>query len=109
MAVVAKRYDVCLVNLDPTVGSEIQKTRPCVVISPDEMNRYIATIIVAPMTTQGKTYPTRIACKFQGKNGQIILDQIRTIDKTRLVKKLGQISQQEQRTVLDTLAEMFAE
>lgn len=109
MGVVVKRFDVFLVNLDPTVGSEIQKTRPCIVVSPDEMNRYIATVIIAPMTTKGKTYPTRVVCQFQGKDGQIVLDQIRTIDKTRLVKKLGQISQDEQRAVLDTLAEMFAE
>jgi mRNA interferase MazF len=109
MGLVVKRFDVFLVNLDPTVGSEIQKTRPCVVISPDEMNRNIATVIIAPMTTKGRTYPTRVVCQFQGKNGQIVLDQIRTIDKTRLVKKLGQISQDEQRVVFDILAEMFAE
>jgi mRNA interferase MazF len=109
MGVVVKRFDVFLVNLDPTIGSEIQKMRPCVVISPDEMNRYIATIIIAPMTTKGRAYPTRVICQFQGKDGQIVLDQIRTIDKIRLVKKLGQISQNEQRVVLDTLAEMFAE
>jgi len=109
MGLVVKRFDVFLVNLDPTVGSEIQKTRPCVVISPDEMNRNIATVIIAPMTTKGRTYPTRVVCQFQGKNGQIVLDRIRTIDKTRLVKKLGQISQDGQRVVLDTLAEMFAE
>ena len=109
MGVLVKRFDVFLVNLDPTIGSEIKKTRPCVVISPDEMNRYIATVIIAPMTTKGRTYPTRVACQFQGKDGQIVLDQIRTIDKTRLVKKLGQISQDEQVAVLDTLAEIFAE
>ncbi len=109
MAVVASRFDVFLVNLDPTVGSEIRKTRPCVVISPNEMNRHIATVIVAPMTTKGKAYPTRVVCQFQGKDGQIVLDQIRAIDKARLVKKLGQIDQEAQRKVLDTLAEMFAE
>ena len=109
MGMVAKRFDVFLVNLDPTIGSEIKKTRPCVVISPDEMNRYVATVIIAPMTTKGRTYPTRVACQFQGKDGQIVLDQIRTIDKTRLVKKLGQISQDEQVAVLDILAEIFAE
>lgn len=109
MGVVVKRFDVFLVNLDPTIGSEIKKTRPCVVISPDEMNRYIAAVIIAPMTTKGRTYPTRVACQFQGKDGQIVLDQIRTIDKTRLVKKLGQISQDEQVAVLDILAEIFAE
>jgi mRNA interferase MazF len=106
---VVKRFDVFLVNLDPTIGSEIQKTRPCVVISPDEMNRHIATVIVAPMTTKGQPYPTRIACQFQGKDGQIVLDQIRTVDKTRLVRRLGQISTSEQKAVLDTLAELFAE
>ena len=109
MGVVVNRFDVFLVNLDPTIGSEIQKTRPCVVISPDEMNKYIATVIVAPMTTKGQSYPTRVACQFQGKDGQIVLDQIRTVDKTRLVRKLGQIDSDEQKTVLDTLAEMFAE
>ena len=109
MGMVVKRFDVFLVNLDPTIGSEIQKTRPCVVISPDEMNRYIATVIIAPMTTKGKQYPTRVVCEFQGKNGQIVLDQIRTVDKNRLVKKLGRISQNEQKILLATLAEMFTE
>ncbi|MDZ8070636.1 MAG: type II toxin-antitoxin system PemK/MazF family toxin [Nostoc sp. DedQUE08] len=109
VGVVVNRFDVFLVNLDPTIGSEIQKTRPCVVISPDEMNKYIATIIVAPMKTKGQSYPTRVTCEFQGKDGQIVLDQIRTVDKTRLVKKLGQIDSDEQKAVLDTLAEMFAE
>jgi mRNA interferase MazF len=106
---VVQRFDVFLVNLDPTIGSEIQKTRPCVVISPNEMNKYIATVIVAPMTTKGQSYPSRIPCQFQGKDGQIVLDQIRTVDKTRLVKRLGQISSDEQKAVLETLAEMFAE
>lgn len=109
MGMVINRFDVFLVNLDPTVGSEIQKTRPCVVISPDEMNRNTSTVIVAPMTTKGQAYPTRIACQFQGKDGQIVLDRIRTVDKTRLVKRLGQINADEQRAVLDTLAEMFSE
>jgi len=106
--VVVKRFDVFLIDLDPTLGKEIQKTRPCVIVSPDEMNRYIATVIIAPMTTQSRAYPTRIPCQFQDKAGQIILDQIRTVDKTRLVKKLGQISPNEQKLVIDTLAEMFA-
>ncbi|NEO34625.1 MAG: type II toxin-antitoxin system PemK/MazF family toxin [Symploca sp. SIO3C6] len=109
MGMVVNRFDVFLVNLDPTVGSEIQKTRPCVVISPDEMNRYISTVIVAPMTTKGKQYPTRVISQFQGKNGQIVLDQIRTVDKKRLVKRLGRISADEQKMLLDILAEMFAE
>ncbi|MDB9524802.1 type II toxin-antitoxin system PemK/MazF family toxin [Oscillatoria sp. CS-180] len=106
---VVKRFDVFLVNLDPTVGREIQKTRPCVIISPDEMNRYIATVIIAPMTTKGKQYPTRVVSQFQGKNGQIVLDQIRTVDKNRLIKKLGRIDPDEQKMLLDILAEMFAE
>jgi mRNA interferase MazF len=106
---VVKRFEVYLVNLDPTVGSEIKKTRPCLIISPDEMNRHIATIIIAPMTTKGKNYPTRVSCKFEGKNGQVVLDQLRTIDKRRLVKKLGRIGKKTQQLVLLTLAEMFAE
>ncbi|BAY12858.1 type II toxin-antitoxin system PemK/MazF family toxin [Calothrix sp. NIES-2098] len=109
MAMVIKRFDVFLVNLDPTIGTEIKKTRPCVVISPDEMNRHIATVIVAPMTTKGQPYPTRVACRFQDKDRQIVLDQIRTVDKTRLINRLGTISSDEQRAVIDILAEMFAD
>ena len=109
MALVVKRFDVYLVTLDPTVGSEIQKTRPCLVISPDEMNMHIATVIVAPMTTRARAYPTRVPCRFQGKDGQIVLDQLRTVDKTRLVKRLGRISAPTQKAVLQVLAEMFAE
>ena len=109
MAMVINRFDIFLVNLDPTIGSEIKKTRPCLIISPNEINHHIATVIVAPMTTKGQPYPTRVTCQFQGQNGQIVLDQIRTIDKTRLVKLLGQITTEEQKTVLDILAEMFAE
>jgi mRNA interferase MazF len=105
---VIKRFDVYLINLDPTIGSEIQKTRPCLVISPDEMNRFIRTLIVAPMTTKGTSYPTRVACKFQGKQGQIVLDQIRTVDKTRLVQRLGRIDTRTQTEVLSVLGEMFA-
>jgi mRNA interferase MazF len=105
---VVKRFDVYLINLDPTIGSEIQKTRPCLVISPDEMNRFINTVIVAPMTTKGTSYPTRVACKFQGKHGQIVLDQIRTVDKTRLVRRLGRIDRHIQTEVLTILGEMFA-
>lgn len=105
---VVKRFEVYLVNLDPTVGSEIKKTRPCLIISPDEMNRHVATVIVAPMTTKGRPYPTRVACRFQGKDGQIVLDQVRTLDKIRLLRKLGRISKPTQADVLDTLAEMFA-
>jgi len=107
--VVVNRFDVVLINLNPTIGREIKKTRPCVIISPNEMNYYISTVIIAPMTTKGRSYPTRVACTFQGKTGQIVLDQIRTVDKTRLVKYQGQISQEEQKKVLRQLAEMFAE
>ena len=103
-----KRFDVCLVGLDPTKGREIKKTRPCLVISPDEMNRHISTVIVAPMTSKGNSYPTRISCQFQGVQGQVVLDQIRTIDKSRIVKKLGSLAHVAQIRVLDSLAEMFA-
>ena len=106
---VTKRFEVYLVNLDPTVGSEITKMRPCLIISPDEMNTHITTVIVAPMTTQGRAYPTRVSCKFQGKDGQIVLDQIRTVNKTRLAKRLGTINAATQKAVLAVLAEMFAE
>jgi mRNA interferase MazF len=104
-----RRFDVFLVSLDPTVGAEIQKTRPCLIISPDEMNRHINTVIIAPMTTKGRSYPTRIACEFQGKTGQIVLDQIRSIDKSRLVRRLGRLAKATQSEVLGALAEMFAE
>lgn len=106
---VVQRFQVYLVSFDPTVGSEIQKTRPCLVISPDEMNRHIKTVIVVPMTTKGQAYPTRVACQFEGRQGQVVLDQLRTVDKTRLVKYLGQIDQATQKQVLAVLAEMFAE
>ena len=105
---VVNRFDVYLINFDPTVGSEIQKIRPCLIISPDEMNRHIRTVIVAPMTTASKDYPTRILCKFKKKKGQIVLDQIRTIDKTRLIKKLGYINPETQREVISVLQRLFA-
>jgi len=106
--VVAVRFEVYLVHLDPTEGREIRKTRPCLVISPDEMNRHIDTVIVAPMTTQGRAYPTRIAVRFQRKSGQIVLDQIRTVDKNRLVKRLGKIDDMTGQKVLALLSAMFA-
>ena len=106
---VVKRFEVYLVNLDPTLGSEIQKIRPCLIISPNEMNDPIATVIVAPMATKGRKYPTRVNCQFEGKDGQVVLDQIRTVDKIRLVKKLGKISASTQKEVLVVLMEMFAE
>lgn len=105
---VASRFDVFLVSLDPTTGHEICKTRPCLVISPDEMNQHIGTVIVAPMTTKGRAYPTRVQCTFQGKTGQIVLDQVRAVDKARLVARLGRICAAEQHAVLRVLAEVFA-
>jgi mRNA interferase MazF len=107
MGMVVKRFDVFLVNLDPTIGSEIRKARPCLIISPDEMNRFISTVIIAPMTTKGRGYPTRVPCTFQGKQGQVVLDQIRTVDKVRLGQKLGRIDKQTQVRVLSILGEMF--
>lgn len=108
MALVASRFDVFLVTLDPAHGHEIKKTRPCVVISPDQMNRYTSTVIIAPMTTKGRDYPTRIPVTFMRKKGQIVLDQIRTVDKTRLVRRLGKLDQTVAQTVLGVLHEMFA-
>ena len=105
---VVKRFDVFLVSLDPTIGHEIRKTRPCVVISPDEMNRPIGTVIVAPMSTKSRDYPTRVDCTFQGRQGQVVLDQIRTVDKERLVKCLGSLSTPAGDRVLEVLGEIFA-
>lgn len=105
---VVNRFDINLINLDPTVGSEIKKTRPCLIISPDEMNRHIRTVIAAPMTSISKSYPTRVACTFKDKEGQIVLDQIRTIDKARLVKKLGTIDSNTQLEVISVLQRLFA-
>lgn len=105
---VVKRFDVYLVNLDPTIGSEIQKTRPCLVISPDEMNRNIRTVIIAPMTSAQKEYPTRVSCTFRKKRGQIVLDQVRTIDKARLIQKLGTIDSKTQSDVISVLQILFA-
>lgn len=104
-----ERFDIFLINLDPTKGSEIQKTRPCVVISPNEINFNLSTVIIAPMTTKTKKYPTRILVKFDGKDGQIALDQIRTVDQSRLIKKLGKIDKKTAHHLIDTLIEMFKE
>jgi mRNA interferase MazF len=109
VALVVNRFDVYLVSLDPTVGAEIQKTRPCLIISPDEMNAYIQTAIIAPMTTKARNYPTRVSCRFEGKDAQIVLDQIRTVDKGRLITRLGRVSPTTQKRVLRLLAELFAE
>ncbi|MFN2302166.1 MAG: type II toxin-antitoxin system PemK/MazF family toxin [Anaerolineales bacterium] len=108
MAMVIKRFDVYLVNLNPTIGSEIQKTRPCLVISPDEMNRNIRTVIIAPMTSAQRDYPTRVSCIFNNKQGHIVLDQIRTIDRQRLIKKLGTIDSRAQLDVISILQRLFA-
>lgn len=105
---VIRRFDVWLVNLDPTIGSEIRKTRPALIVSPDEMNGAISTLIIAPMTTKGRDYPTRVPCIFQGKSGQVVLDQLRTVDRVRLVKKLGVVEQITADAVLAGLSEMFA-
>jgi mRNA interferase MazF len=109
MGVAVERADVFLINLDPTIGSEIRKTRPCVVISPDEMNRHLRTVIVAPLTSQGRLYPTRVRCLFDGREGLVVLDQIRTVDVERLVKKLGRIEPATLTAVLEALGWIFAE
>lgn len=112
MDVVARRSpargDVYLIQLDPTRGSEIRKTRPCLVVSPDELNAHLRTVIVAPMTTGGHPYPFRVACRFEKKQGHVVLDQLRTVDSERLVKRLGTLSPATLETVLDRLQEMFA-
>ncbi len=102
------RFDIWLVNLDPTQGSEIRKTRPVVIISPDEMNRNIRTVIIAPMTSARRGYPTRVNLTFQRKKGQVVLDQIRTVDKSRLVKRLGRLPVSRARDVARVLVEMFS-
>jgi len=103
------RGEVHLVRLDPTLGSEIRKTRPCVVVSPDELNAHLRTLLVAPMTTQGRAYPWRIRCRFQHRTGYVVLDQMRAVDRERLVKRLGVLSADTLNEVLGSLQEMFAE
>tara|TARA_R110001592_G_scaffold250994_2_gene513620 strand:+ start:284 stop:607 length:324 start_codon:yes stop_codon:yes gene_type:complete len=102
-----KQYEIVLVNLNPTVGSEIQKTRPCIIISPNEMNKYLRTIVIAPMTTSSKSYPTRVEIKHNGKIGQIALDQIRTIDKQRIIKVLGRMTKPEIKEVKSVFKETY--
>ncbi|WP_282019189.1 type II toxin-antitoxin system PemK/MazF family toxin [Salegentibacter mishustinae] len=104
-----KQYSIILVNLDPTVGSEIKKTRPCVIISPNEMNKYLRTIVVAPMTTNLKKYPTRIAIKTNNKKGMVAIDQIRTIDKQRIVKVFDFLTKSEIRKCKEVLKETFVD
>lgn len=103
-----QRFDVYLVSLDPSEGAEIKRTRPALIISPDEMNRHIRTVIIAPLTSTIKNYPTRVTTTIDGKQGQVVLDQIRTIDKHRLIRKLGTISSTASEEVLTVLQEMFA-
>jgi mRNA interferase MazF len=103
------RGDVYLIELDPTRGSEIRKTRPCLVISPDELNQYLRTVIVAPMTTGGQAYPWRVRCRFRDRSGFVAIDQLRTVDSERLVRKLGRISPGTLATVLSILQEMFSQ
>src|SRR5437667_229209 len=104
---VINRFEVYLVSLDPTVGSEMQKTRPCLVISPDEMSHYVRTVIIAPMTTKARPYATRVPCRFQGKVGQVVLDQIRAVDSARLVRRLGRLDRKTSVRVLEVLKVMF--
>ena len=109
VAGVPRRGDVFLVSLDPTTGREIKKTRPCVIVSPDELNDHLSTFIVAPMTTGGYAYPFRIACRFEGKDGFVVLDQLRTVDRRRLVRRLGRLTTVTLSKALGILQEMFAE
>jgi len=104
-----EQYSICLVNLEPTIGHELKKTRPCVIISPDEMNQHISTVIIAPMTTKSHAYPTRVPLTFKGKKGWIVLDQIRTVDKRRIIKKVGKISPNKIAEIKNVINEMLVE
>ena len=108
MVAYPQRGEVWLVSLEPTVGSEIKKTRPCVVISPDETNRLLRTVIIAPLTSTIKNYPSRLVITFQNKQGSVVLDQIRTVDKSRLIKKLGIVTNEEYQSIARILIEMFS-
>jgi mRNA interferase MazF len=103
------QYDIVLVNLDPTVGSEIKKTRPCVVLSPDEMNRHLRTVIIAPMTTRSKNYPTRVKVRHQDREGWAVIDQVRTIDKTRIIRLLGHLKNREIGRIKATIRETLVD
>jgi mRNA interferase MazF len=103
------QYEIFLVNLEPTIGSEIKKTRPCVVISPDEMNKYLRTVVIAPMTTSSKNYPTRVEIKLDNKTGWVVLDQVRTIDKQRIIKSLGRLSKPEVKEVKSIIKETYVD
>jgi mRNA interferase MazF len=108
MGMVAKRFEVWLTKLDPVIGKEIKKSRPCVIISPDDMNNYLGTVILAPMTSKMKNYPSRVNCRFKGINGEVVLDQIKTADKTRLIKKLGLVNEDTQFQIIECLQEIFS-
>ncbi len=103
------QYDVVIVNLDPTVGSEIKKTRPCVIISPDEMNKYLQTIVIAPMTTTSRNYPTRVKVKHENQTGWVVIDQIRTIDKLRVIKLSGKLLESEIKEVKSVIKETYVD
>jgi mRNA interferase MazF len=104
-----KQYEIFLVNLEPTLGSEIRKTRPCVVISPDEMNKHLRTVVIAPMTTSSKNYPTRVEIKHDSKLGWVVLDQVRTVDKQRIIKNLGKLSKPEVKEVKSIIKETYVD
>lgn len=106
---VISQYDIFLISLDPTIGHEIRKSRPCAIISPDEMNKYISTIIIAPMTSKSHSYPTRVPIKFMGKNGWIVLDQLRTVDKKRLIKKFGRLDQKTINKIKSVIKQMLVD
>jgi mRNA interferase MazF len=108
MGMVVKRFDICLVNLDPTIGKEIKKTRPCLIISPDQSNMWLDTIIIIPLTSTLKNYPTRVKCIFQQKKGEIAVDQLRAIDTDRIIKKIGKLDISTSKKVCDLLQVMFA-
>jgi mRNA interferase MazF len=101
------RFEVWNTQLNPTVGSEIRKIRPCVIVSPDEINKYLNTVTIAPLTSTQKKYPTRVFCTFQGKQGQVAIDQVRTIDKSRLISKLGELDQSTSKDICSVLVEYF--
>ncbi len=103
------QYSIVLVDLDPTLGSEIKKTRPCVVVSPDEMNKYLNTVVLAPMTTNLNRYPTRVVVEFDGKKGMIVIDQIRTVDKVRILKVLGKLTKTEIKACKEVIRETFVD
>jgi mRNA interferase MazF len=106
---IVQQYQVVIVNLDPTVGSEIQKTRPCIVVSPDEINKYLRTVTIVPVTSQGRAYPTRVGINLNGNKSWAVIDQIRTIDKVRITKALGLLSEEEIENVKQVIRETFVD